>query len=104
MIKFVSQAEGIVSSVFLNIKRKETEKVYDKIIDILPNKSFIESSGQRVHLIIDGDIWPELLSLCYAAGLRDVTIGADKANDELHAFFNTYIEGKNINITWKLNE
>lgn len=97
---------------YKHLQKTETvEEVFNEIFDALPNGSFIGLYGQRIHLVITGGepllgwqrVWPELLSLCYAEGLRDVTFetnGTQIVSDELRDFFNDYAEGQGIHVTW----
>lgn len=92
-------------------KTQTVEEVFNEIVDALPDHSFIGLYGQRIHLVITGGepllgwqkVWPELLSMCYAKGLRDVTFetnGTQELSDELRDFFNEYAEGMGIHVTW----
>jgi organic radical activating enzyme len=90
------------------------EEVFDTIMALTPDNSFVGLWGQRIHLVITGGepllgwqrIWPELLSLLYAEGLRDVTFetnGTQIVTRNLMEFFNDYAEGQNINVTWSVS-
>jgi organic radical activating enzyme len=92
-------------------KTQTVEEVFDGIMKLLPNNSFLGAWGQRTHLVITGGepllgwqrVWPELLSLCHAEGLRDVTFetnGTQIVSDDLRDFFNEYAEGQDIHVTW----
>lgn len=92
-------------------KTQTVEEVFEEIMKLLPDNSFLGHFQQRIHLVITGGepllgwqkVWPELLSLCYAKGLRDVTFetnGTQEVSNELRDFFNTYAEGKDIHVTW----
>lgn len=92
-------------------KTQTVEEVFEEILKLLPNKSFTGKNGQDIHLVITGGepllgwqrIWPELMSRCFVAGLRNVTFetnGTQLVSNDLRDFFNEYAEGKQIHVTW----
>tara|TARA_B100000073_G_scaffold72_1_gene92 strand:- start:294 stop:1175 length:882 start_codon:yes stop_codon:yes gene_type:complete len=86
---------------------KTTEEVFEHIISLLPNGKFDEK--EDIHLVITGGepllgwqrVWPELIEMCMAKGLKNVTFetnGTQEVKPELINFFNA--NHKNIHVTW----
>ena len=86
---------------------KTTEEVFEHIISLLPNGRFNEK--EDIHLVITGGepllgwqrVWPELIEMCMAKGLKNVTFetnGTQEVKPELINFFNA--NHKNIHVTW----
>ena len=86
---------------------KTTEEVFEHIISLLPNGKFDER--EDIHLVITGGepllgwqrVWPELIEMCMAKGLKNVTFetnGTQEVKPELVNFFNA--NHKNIHVTW----
>jgi len=87
------------------------EQVFNEIVKLLPNGTFIGDHDQDIHLVITGGepllgwqkIWPELISLCQSVGLRNVTFetnGTQVVTDGMIEFFNDFAEGQKIHVTW----
>ena len=92
-------------------KTQTVEEVFEEITNLLPNGTFTGDHDNDIHLVITGGepllgwqrIWPELLSLCTAIGLKNVTFetnGTQIVTRNLREFFNDYAEGQKIHVTW----
>jgi len=97
---------------YKHLQHTETvDEVFEGILAILPNRSFTGKNNQDIHLVLTGGepllgwqkLWPELLSKCYSAGLRNLTFetnGTQVIIPELIEFFNECAEGQKIHVTW----
>ena len=86
---------------------KTIDEVFEHITSLLPNGKFDEK--EDIHLVITGGepllgwqrAWPELLELCKAVGLKNVTYetnGTQNLQEQFIEYLNG--EGKDIHITW----
>ena len=83
------------------------EQVHQRIIDLLPNGKYDEK--EDIHLVITGGepllgwqrVWPELLELGRAIGLKNITFETN-GTQSLQGQFIDYLngEGKDLHITW----
>ena len=87
------------------------DEVYQHIVSLLPNGTFIGNHGEDIHLVITGGepllgwqrVWPELLTKCQQNGLKNVTFETNGTQCVSHAlafFFNSSIYGTQLHVTW----